>query len=314
MKLVLANIDYKTHITDEGEQLQAGLETAGWTLAGHGYGDGCRHVSTLLARYQPERIFVQDCRDWRHESRGCFNPAVHFSGWEELRHRPAGCKVFTVCKDAATSIEVQWDFARAIRADGLAIYYHPDSVHAVAPWVRDYPQVRIYHTIQRELCQSVNWTSPRIRGIVTGAMNGRVYPLRKLAYDHQARLGLDVRFHPGYHNRGCCSHGYLKLLGQYRVHLACSSRYGFALRKIIESVAMGTTPITDLPAYDRLPGIDEALVRVRPGVTVDELQHVINLADEGWNLADRRRWAMQAWETYDFRPAGQQLSEALCRI
>jgi hypothetical protein len=33
-KLVLANIDYRRHMTDEGEQLQAGLEAAGWILAG----------------------------------------------------------------------------------------------------------------------------------------------------------------------------------------------------------------------------------------------------------------------------------------
>ena len=57
-KLVLANRDYLTHITDEGEQLQSGLAHAGWILAGYGYGDGCTDVSTLIARYKPSIVFV----------------------------------------------------------------------------------------------------------------------------------------------------------------------------------------------------------------------------------------------------------------
>ena len=72
----------------------------------------------------------------------------------------------------------------------------------------------------------------------------------------------DLLEHPGYGNPGSQVETYVKALREYRVHLATASKYGFALRKIIESVAIGCTPVTNLPTYDVLPEIDGALKRI----------------------------------------------------
>lgn len=309
MNLVLANIDYKTHTTDEGEQLQAGLQAAGWTLAGHGYGDGCCHVPTLLDRHQPQRIFVQDCRDWRSDSRGCFNPHVAFEEWAALRCRTQGVTLFTVCKDAGTVIDFQRQFAADIHVDGIVCYYHPRSVCGVAPWLADHNLIRTYHTLNREVCEAIPFDRPRRRCLVSGACSGTIYPLRRLVMDHCHQWVVDFWPHPGYSNQGSAVALYLKLLGGYRVHVACASRYGFALRKIIESVAMGATPVTDLPHYDRLPHIDGALARVRPGATADEVKHTIDTAEEAWNADERLKWALLARTHYDWRVVGRELSE-----
>lgn len=308
MRLVLANSDYPQHVTDEGEQLQRGLAESGWLLAGYGYSDHCRHVPTLLDRYRPERVFVQDCRDWRADSPGCFDRRVCFEQWERLRDFPV--KRMTVVKDAGTVSDYQRCFCEALAPERIVVYYHPQSVLRVSPWLSSYRLIRTYHSLDRRIADGIDVRAKRAGAIVSGAVSA-VYPLRRLAIANAARLGLAVHRHPGYGNSGCATPAYLKLLAGFRVHVACSSAYGFALRKIIESVAMGATPVTDLPAYDELPAIDGALVRVRAGAGLHELREAIRHAAAAWNLDERLAWAEQARSYYDFRAVTRRLSELL---
>ena len=87
--------------------------------------------------------------------------------------------------------------------------------------------------------------------------------------------------------------------------------YGFALRKIIEGVAVGCTVITDLPAYDELPMIDGALVRVKPTINPPELASVIVAAVDGWDPIARAIWAARARAFYDYRALGRRLADHL---
>src|SRR5688572_27561662 len=281
-KLVFANVDYRQHVTDEGDQLQRSLEFAGWKLVGAGYEDGCRDVPTLIDRYQPEAVLVSDRRDWDPKSPGSFRKDIGFARLEELAKHQSILKIATV-KDAGSVQDYHHQFCRDINADAVLTYYHEESVAAVAPFLKNYPLVRTYHTIDKSLAESIDLQRPRNRALVSGAVS-RVYPLRSMAVQEARHLGLDVLRHPGYSNSGARTPAYLKSLSGYRVHLACSSAYGFALRKIVESVAMGCTVVTDLPEYDVLPEIDGALVRVKPSVSMSELRRVIDDADAGWNL------------------------------
>ncbi len=310
MNLVLANRDYHNHMTDEGEQLQVGLQRAGWLLAGAGYTDGTKDVPQLLERHQPERVFVQDCRDWRADSRGCFDKSISFDRWERLAKFPA--QRFTVCKDAGTVSEYQQAFAETIQASAIVVYYHPQSVRKLSPWLKDYRLIRTFHSVDRHLCDAIDCRAVRQRALVSGAA-GNVYPLRQLAIANASNLKITHHRHPGYGNRGCATPEYLKLLAGFRVHVACASAYGFALRKIIESVAMGAIPVTDLPAADVLPQIDGALFRVKPGATKTDLADAIDEANRAWVLEERLEWARLAREWYDFRAIGWRLSEEMCR-
>jgi len=315
MNLVLGNIDYEMHMTDEGAQLQDGLVLAGWDIAGYGYGPSETDIPTIL-QHRPEtrRVFVQDRRDWDAlASTGCFNPKVHFTGLEVLGTRP-DLTVFTVVKDAGTVVEFQRQTCELICPAAVVVYYHPDSVYRVSPWLRTYRLVRTYHSVDRAACPPLDAHGMfRRRGVVSGAISS-VYPVRTRAAENARRLRIDYAPHPGYGNSGCATPAYLSLLANYRVSVATASAYGFALRKIIESVAVGCTPVTNLPEYDVLPYIDGALVRISANAPLAELADAIHRADVGWDLARVNHYAALARTHYDWMVVGQRLSTALQEI
>lgn len=307
-KLVLANIDYEKHSTNEGNELQLGLSEAGWRLAGFGYGDGCVDVPALIERHSPHMVFVQDCRDWRWDSGGCFDQRVAFKNWESL----GDCKAFKVTpvKDAGSVVEYQRKFFEKIKADAAMIYYHPDAVLKLSPWLEGRKLIRTYHSVDSRACEAIGMKKDRRRGLVSGAVSD-VYPLRQMAIKNAGPLGLDYMPHPGYGNSGSHTGKYLELLAGYKVHVATASKYHFALRKIIESVAMGCAPVTNLPEWDRLPGIDAALIRVPDGISSADLNDVVSQAEKSWDYEERMAYANVARQFYDYRAAGQRLDAAI---
>jgi hypothetical protein len=314
VKLLLANIDYTPgpgcgHTTDEGDQFQRALEHAGWTLAGAGFGDGCRDVRVLLERFEPELVLVHDKRDLDPASGICFRPGLLPEHLGELAKRRDILKL-AVVKDAGSSIEYHRQFCEEIGADGVVTYYHHRSVLNVSPWLKDYLQIRTYHTVDARRCAALNLELPRRRALVSGAVS-KTYPLRKLVMDNARQIGVEVLRHPGYRNKGTFTPAYLETLSRYRVHVATCSSYAFALRKIIESVAVGTTPVTNLPSYDVLPAIEGALVRVSPSATLAEVWDAVDAADRTWNLEERLEYAKAAQLFYDFRTQGERLSVAI---
>lgn len=98
--LVLANWDHRNHITDEGLQLELGLELAGWTLAGYRYSNGCveipQDVPQLLDYYKPKVVLVSAREDWDYDSPGCFDKRCAFVGIEELAKRSDIFKIAVV--------------------------------------------------------------------------------------------------------------------------------------------------------------------------------------------------------------------------
>jgi hypothetical protein len=307
-RLVLGNIDYKRHVTDEGEQLQAGLVEAGWGIEGYGYGESRTDVREILSARRPDVVFVQDPRDWgwRGDHSGCFNANVEFRSIEELADRKDIFKV-TVCKDAGSRVDYQREFARAIGADAILVYYNTKAVTTVAPWLNEHELVRIYHSVDGEFIRKLPWNDDRKRGLVTGAVSA-VYPLRQRVFAAAHEIGVDWMRHPGYGNQGTQTPEYLKILSQYKVHVATASRYHFALRKIIESVACGCTPITNLPAWDKLPAIDGALSRISDDASVEEIRVAVDAAEKAWDPAAAKFWAAKALNYYDWHSAGQRNS------
>jgi len=309
MNIMLANIDYRMHTTDEGDQLQRGFQFAGWKLVGAGY-DNCKDVPRLLEIYKPEIVMVHDKRDWDMRSGICFNPKVGYSGISSLRNASVqkGC----VVKDAGSSIEYHRAFCEEIAADFVVTYYHDDAVLKLSPWLSKYRLVRTYHTVDAQTVATIPCSGPRRRALVSGAVSG-TYPLRGMCFHNAKAIDCDVIKHPGYGNKGSFTPRYLQTLSRYRVHIATASDYNFALRKIIESVAVGTTPVTNLPEWDVLPEIDGALVRISSKATVADVKRAVDKAEADWNLEQRMVWASKARLWYDWRAAGQRLSEAIMK-
>ena len=317
MNLVLANHTYQHHMTNEGNQLQLALDSSGWKLVGPGYEGNLRDVRRILHHYQPERVFVQDVRDWNPSS-GCpgATKETNFHAIHTLGQREGDYKVFTVVKDAGPDgTKYQWDFCEEIDADAIVLYYHPLSCMKYSPWLTDYKLVRTYHTIDAEEIPAFTPGRQRQSLCGSGAILAEVYPLRKRVAPRAHEFGMVWLKHPGYLNtKGPDTPRYLSFLNQFKVHFATASAYGFSLRKIIESVACGCTVVTDLPKYDVLPEIDRALVRIPPTITDRELKEVFSEAVALWDEEGRRKWADKAIRYYNYRSMGYRLSNDLCRV
>ena len=307
MNVVLANVDYRRHMTNEGDQFQEGLRAAGWTLAGVGY-DGLSDVPEILDRYQPEQVVVHDKRDWDPKSDIAFRKDLGFERLSALQTF-RGFKAVVV-KDAASSIDYQRNFYQEVGADAAIVYYHENSVRRHATWLDGKALIRTYHTLDPDDYADVPMDVARRVGLVSGAV-AKCYPLRQRVVANARRLGLAVLKHPGYGNKGSAVRTYLEQLACYKVHVATASAYGFALRKIIESVAMGCTVVTDLPAYDVLPEIDGALIRVSRDLPAEHLRQVIADAASQWHSDERMAWAMKARAFYDYRAMGARLAARL---
>ena len=298
-KLILGNVDYRVHMSDENEQLQRGLVALGWEIAGVGYGDGLADVSQLIMRHAPDAVLVMDKRDW--------DPAcvakrkdIAFSNLEALS-AAMGILKFVIIKDAGTFQKEYEQFFAEVCPDYAVTYYEEAAVRKLNPWIPAGLQfVRIHHSVDADLIREIGLSGERAGALVSGA-RGWCYPLRNAAARAAAQYGWDVLPHPGHHNRGAFTRDYLARLVGYRVHIATASSFGFALRKIIESVACGCTCVTNLPATDVLPEIDRALMRVRDAAAVQELAVAVTKAIRTWNPIVRLETAEIALARYDYR-------------
>lgn len=312
---MLANIDYEPingvggHMTDEGMQLQRGLQYSDWHLSGVGF-DGWRNVPAILQQQSPDIVFVHDKRDWDMGSGGCFRAGINYQELDALKDSPAFR--LGVVKDAGTLVEYHRQFIAQIGADAVVTYYHDDTTKQLSPWLAAYRTIRTYHSVDADVCRG-NYTmqhTGRHRAIVSGAVSG-VYPLRQRVMSNAAEIDCEIIKHPGYSNRGNHTPHYLRMIGTYKVSIATASAYNFALRKIIEAVAMGAVPVTDLPAWDCLPEIDGALVRVSPTISISELRDVVREHADKWNFEERIDWARKAWAFYDWRMIGLRLDQLI---
>ncbi len=306
-RVVLANVDYRRHMTSEGDQFQEGLRASGWTLTGAGY-DGRKDVGAILDHYRPDRIVVHDPRDWDPASPIAFRKDLGFARVPLLQKSEAFKAV--VVKDAASSLQYQAQFFDQAGADAAIVYYHPLSVEQHSGWLKGKTLIRTYHSVAAVDLAGLDFRRPRGGAVVSGAVS-RSYPLRQRVIRDKALLGIDVLKHPGYGNAGHTTPEYLKQIARYKVHIATASTFGFALRKIIESVAVGCTVITDLPAFDVLPEIDGALVRVKPTIGIRELRAMISSLLQSWDLEERLAWASKAQRFYNYETVGYALDRAL---
>jgi hypothetical protein len=285
------------------------LVSAGWLIAGHGYGDGCTNIRKLIDRFRPAIVFVNDKRDWSTDSPGCLDPRVSFRQIELLAKYSKIAKA-TVVKDAGSMRDFQQRFCLEIDATAVVIYYHPRNVLRQSEWLSKYPLIRTYHSVDAMACQQLDLHLQRRRAAVSGALSD-IYPLRKRIFQNAETIGCEHINHPGYGNKRCHTTEYLRLLCQYRVSIATASRFGFALRKIIESVACGCAVVTNLPKHDILPKVDEFLVRVPTNATIRQIKGAVDQANENWSTERAIYYARLAQSYYDFRRLGNQLSKDL---
>lgn len=315
-KVVLGVESMARHTTDEGAQLQWGLEAAGYQLFGHGFPACSTHVPWIISIAKPGTVMVQDAREWEGlTAGGGGDPRMRFQEVEVLKHRPDVFKV-TVLKDAQHRPEYHRQSAEEIGCHAWIVYYHPRVVAHLAPYVRTEHLIRTWHTIDPALVPPGLPDRP-LGCLLSGALS-KAYPLRtRLAERHKDVPGCDLLPHPGYRRDGCHTPGFLKRLSRYRVAICTSSIYGYSLRKLIEATACGCRVITDLPADDVLPGIDGNLVRVGSDATVEAVADAARECLANWSFERQEYYAAITRAAYDFRVVGRRLAddvEALRRV
>lgn len=305
----LAVENMRRHTTDEGWQLFAGLQHAGYKLAGFDLPDmNSVDVAAILSHLEPGVAVVQDKREWdvypgRREWR---EHRARFVGIERLAERDDVFKL-TIIKDAHQRPDYHRQSAAEMGCHAWITYYDPGVVCQLAPYVRPRHLIRVYHSLDS---WAVPKYTPDMRGgcLLSGAISG-AYPLRTRLFRAAHLLPhTKVTVHPGYHRNGTATPAFLQELSRHRVAICTASLYGYALRKIIEATACGCRVITDLPEDEVLPGIDGNLIRVHHDASVEYVAEVVRNAIDAYDPCFQQDMAETAKARYDYRVQGVMLA------
>jgi len=301
-KIFLAVEPFKRHMTDEGWQLQLGMEHAGFELWGPRFpGRDKDDVRAILRETSPQVCIVQDKREWDPKCHGCFDKSVGFQHAKVLQQTKHVFRL-TVFKDAHQDPRYHCAAHTEFDVHAWLIYYHPTIVCRLAPWLRPEHLIRVYHTIDPAKIPEYFPHRP-FDGILSGSCSD-AYPLRQRLARAVRAGNLPCVFlhpHPGYHADGSHTDSYLRMLTQYKVSICTASKYGYSLRKLIESTACGCRVITNLPVDDVMPGIDENLVRVADDATPEEIGKLVAQLAADYDPERQRHFASLARDHYDYR-------------
>jgi hypothetical protein len=309
-RVMLAVETFARHMTDEGHQLQQGLEAAGYSLWGRYFDNDEADVVRVLCETWPAVAIMQDKREWDAENSACFDKSIGFRNSAALAADPAIFKL-TVCKDAHNEPEYHAEASREIGCHAWIVYYHPDIVCHLAPWIRREHVIRAWHSIDKWAAPTPLPVSRREKCLLSGAITQDLYPFRWRINRAASMLDIATLRHPGYHARGSHTPHFLATLNRYKVAICTCSKLGYSLRKLIEATAAGCIVITDLPPDDPLPEIDGNLVRVSPDIEMGELRHLIDSLAAGYDEAKQVEYALRARDFYDWRRRGRELAEAI---
>lgn len=301
-RLAFATKANAEHMTDEAWQLFQALDSSGYYTVDW----DCNVVFTIGDRLPVSTVVLQDKREWEGLTANRTRVKT-LTGVTPLAGINTVFKL-TVLKDAQNNLSYHRGSAEEMGCHAWIVYYHPLIVKHLAPYVRQEHLVRTYHSLDANLVPPF-----RVEGrrgcILSGAISG-AYPLRTLLAQNWQRLpGCHYLKHPGYHQRGCETPNYLATLNNFKVAICTSSRFGYAVRKIMEATACGCRVITDLPVDEVLPEIDANLVKVDSTISVEEMAEVVAYETAAWDADEQTHYSLKAQRFYDYRAVGRRLAD-----
>lgn len=277
---------YSDHVTSENEEMQRGMEHAGWQLE---FAKG-RSLPKLCEELHPDMLMIADRRDFEHwDSFGHLGLPDHHT-WKDCDSLPDNVFKATIFKDMFWWTDWQLEKICRMGIHAVVVYYDPRLAIELAPWLEPL-MVRTYHSVNADVCPTIT-NAQRYRCLISGAIDERKagrpndpYPLRSKVFswaENGKVVGCKIRRHPGYKAVGSDTPAYLQELSRFKVAICTSSAYSFALRKIIEATACGCKVVTDL--HEEMPEIDDNIIRIDRGISVDDLNMVIADAANAWDF------------------------------
>jgi hypothetical protein len=300
----------RDHMTNEGWQIMQALESQNFTLCGNKLTVNETDTKKILEETNPSIVVIQDKREWDLERDDFRDKTDTFRNITELKNRSDIFKL-TILKDAHQRPDYHRQSADEVGCHAWIVYYHPVIVKRVASYVREEDLIRTYHSLDSSLIPE--FKDRRKCTLLSGAVSD-VYPLRRRLIDHY-RLLPECTYlkHPGYHRNGTATNDYLKTLSEYRIAICTSSVYGYALRKIIEASACGCKVITDLPVDEKLPFVEDNLIRVPVNIALNKLSNIIRHAYKKYDYEKQKLIAENTSNFYDYRNQGKLLVKKILK-
>ncbi|GIW60106.1 MAG: hypothetical protein KatS3mg087_1172 [Patescibacteria group bacterium] len=295
----------RKHTTDEGWQIFQGLESAGYLLCGYEAPINIVDVRILLA-FSPAVVALQDPREWLLRSPTKVDKE-EFQNWEVLAAVDTCFKV-TILKDCHQHPHLYKLWHSSMGCHAWIVYYNERIVKHLCPFVRSQHLIRTYHTVDPAVVPS--YTKDRDGIIISGAVSAH-YPLRQRLFKELPDNLVFKAEHPGYGNTHCYTASFLQLLSRYKVSICTASKYGYLLRKIIESTAAGCVVISDLPADDIVPEIDSNIYRVSPDTSTKEILELALALCNDYDYDKQNYFACLCKHRFNYKMEGTRLANAI---
>lgn len=271
--LVLGVESLKRHITDEGWQLQEGLAKSDYYLCGKDLAVNTVDVKQILNAFNVKTVVIQDPKEWDIGPLGFRDKTAKFQNIDALINRHDIFKVM-ITRDVHQRPVWYKRYSDMLGIHAWTTYYHPLIAARVAPYIRPEHLLRTYHSVNLDDIPEFN--EYRLDSLISGYNLSSLYPLRSRIIRSKSVIpGLNYLQHPGYSLGKCYTREYLQILDRYKVSICTCSKYGYALRKIIESVICGCIAVTNLPEDEKLPIIDDYLFRISSDTNMSDLGKII---------------------------------------
>lgn len=148
--------------------------------------------------------------------------------------------------------------------------------------------------------------------LIVGNMNESIYPFRRrlarLAWREIRKRGYNVVWlpHPGYTlppKAGLVGEEYAKMINRSRLVITCTSRFKYALTKLVEIPLCMALPVSDIP-FEREKFFKQTMLNVEPWMTDKEIQFLIEDVldtDDKWAaMVAKARDKIEAYLTMKF--------------
>ena len=318
-KIQFGVLAFSGYASDTINLLQKGFESRGYELFARGASGkyNNHNVRSVCEKEKPDIVFFQAPNQWRPDLPQSINKHVGFINYKWLAQDKNIVKITQYCDPCShQNVHQEWQLNELV-PDMVLCRYDLDNVIGFNPWINKSTLFRAYHSVTREYCLPV---VPRDKvAILAGALQRKIYPMRTRLYHEIVDRGdpwiFTIRRHHKYsRTSGSAVPGFMQALSEHRVSVVCTSDYRWALKKHFEATAAGCIVVTNLPESEKIPIIEENLVRVRSEIPVDELSYIVQSLARSWDLEKQRDLARRTIDRYDYRREAKRIDLAAKKL